>query len=499
MPDVLGRWRRVRLALLTTSAEEDADKIAALRPTLEQRVKNLAIFDTDATTTNPYWFPMKIRELDEYANRVLGYGGELDADHPGFKDAEYRSRRTMIADLALHYRHGQPLPRVTYTEAEINTWNTVFGELTRLYPTHACDEFLRAFPLLVDNCGYREGNIPQLEDVSNFLHDCTGFRLRPVGGLLSSRDFLNGLAFRVFHSTQYIRHHSRPLYTPEPDVCHELLGHVPLFADPAFAAFSQEIGLASLGVSDADIEKLATCYWFTVEFGMCRQGGQMKAYGAGLLSSFGELKYCLGGDPERQPKYLEFDPATTASTKYPITDYQPVYFIANSFDDAKRRLRQFTTTLKRDFAVRYNPYTESIEVRCSHVHPHACRAAGARMHGRWRNCGRRAGERRMRRSCRARRIHSQPLCTDSRQQQAVGSLRNDHSVRRWCPSGCAAAAWQQPGDVDRSVYRRSHRGCRQTGRGAGRCLRLADNVQSALCLRRLARMLLQGGLPCRRR
>ncbi|XP_055531347.1 protein henna [Wyeomyia smithii] len=304
------------------------------------------------------WFPRRIRDLDRFANQILSYGAELDSDHPGFTDPTYRERRKYFADIAFNYKHGQPLPHVDYTEQEINTWREVFNNLTKLYPTHACREHNHVFPLLIDNCGYREDNIPQLEDVSNFLRDCTGFTLRPVAGLLSSRDFLAGLAFRVFHSTQYIRHPSKPLYTPEPDVCHELLGHAPLFADPSFAQFSQEIGLASLGAPDEFVEKLATCFWFTVEYGLCRQNGELKAYGAGLLSSFGELQYCLTDKPELR----EFDPIKTGEQKYPITEYQPVYFVSNCFDEAIQKMVQFANTIPRPFGVRYNAYTQSVEI-----------------------------------------------------------------------------------------------------------------------------------------
>lgn len=304
------------------------------------------------------WFPRKISDLDAFSNKTLECGVELSADHPGFTDEKYRKRREEITEIAKTHKMGQPIPLIDYTKEEIETWRVVYERLVALYPTHACKEHQKVFPLLIKDCGYGPNNIPQLEDISNFLRERTGFTLRPVTGLLSSRDFLAGLAFRIFHSTQYIRHHSKPFYTPEPDVCHELLGHVPLFADPDFAAFSQEIGLCSLGASDEDIKKLATIYWFTIEFGLCKQDGQLRAYGAGLLSSFGELEYCLMDGSEK----LSFDPSKTALQPYPITKFQPLYFVAENFSNAQQLIREYALTLDRPFTVHYNPFTRTVEV-----------------------------------------------------------------------------------------------------------------------------------------
>ncbi|TNN42494.1 Tryptophan 5-hydroxylase 1 [Liparis tanakae] len=232
-----------------------------------------------------------------------------------------------------------------FTTEEVRTWGVVFKELKKLYPSHACKEYLKNLPLLTEYCGYSEDNIPQLEDVSHFLKERSGFIIRPVAGYLSPRDFLAGLAFRVFHCTQYVRHSSKPLYTPEPDTCHELLGHVPLLAEPSFARYSQEIGLASLGASDDAVKKLAT-------------DGRLRAYGAGLLSSVSELKHALSG----RANILPFDPMVTCHQECIITTFQDVYFVSESFEDAKNKMREFARTIWRPFSVHYNPYTQSVDV-----------------------------------------------------------------------------------------------------------------------------------------
>jgi phenylalanine-4-hydroxylase len=257
---------------------------------------------------------------------------ELEGNHPGFNDGEYRSRRDEIAKLALENNDGD-VPDVTYTMTEIDTWKQVYDRLVELYPTHACAQFNEVFTRL----GYSRERIPQLAEVSSFLDSNTGFRLRPVAGLVSARLFLSSLGEGVFCATQYIRHHSQPFYTPEPDVVHELMGHAPMLAIPEFAELSRRIGQSSRNATDKEIEQLATLYWFTVEYGLVEQDEQLRAYGAGLLSSFGELEHALSGEVEVRP----LDPEVAKDTPYPITEFQPLLWKVESISLAVRQIAEF--------------------------------------------------------------------------------------------------------------------------------------------------------------
>ncbi|KRZ72699.1 Tryptophan 5-hydroxylase 1 [Trichinella papuae] len=303
-------------------------------------------------------FPLRKKDLDVGAKRVHMYGKELDGDHPGFKDSNYRKRRMEIAKIAQEFRYGDEIPDVEYTQEETSTWRAVYTQLKMLHQNYACKRYLRNFSKLEEQRLFSEENVPQLQDVSKFLKDCTGFEIYPVEGYLSAKDFLAGLAFRVFHTTQYVRHPSDPFYSPEPDVCHELLGHVPMFADPEFAQLSQEIGLASLGASETDINNLAKIYFFTAEFGVIVEDDQIKAYGAGLLSSAAELKNTM----EQNKKFKTFDVDTILQTDCIISDYQNAYFVSLNIQDVIQHVRLFARTITRSLPVRYNAFIEEVEV-----------------------------------------------------------------------------------------------------------------------------------------
>ncbi len=333
-------------------------------PTIARAIDELSRTTARATVLGDRhvpWFPRHIAELDVVAANTLDAGGALHTDHPAFSDAGYRRRRADIARLAQDYRYGASFPVIEYTAAETETWGRVYRRLAPLRTRYGCGAYLAALDELERHCDFGPGSIPQGRHVSAFLEARTGFVLRPVAGLLRPRDFLNGLAFRVFFSAQYVRHHSVPFYTPEPDVCHELLGHAPMFADPAFAELSQEIGLASLGASDDDIERLARCYWYSVEFGLLREDGQRKAYGAGVLSSVSELERACGdGLPDEA--FKPWDPEAAAHEPHPITDLQPRYLVADSLRGARTQLQEFCASLSRPFHARYDAARQRVWV-----------------------------------------------------------------------------------------------------------------------------------------
>jgi len=256
----------------------------------------------------------------------------LNPDHPGFRDPDYRDRRNRIAQIALAYRAGETIPDAPYTPQEHRVWSTICKALVPAHRAHACVEYLEA----VERLELDPDRIPQLREVSEKVSAISGFRLEPVAGLVEPRVFLESLANGVFLCTQYIRHHSTPLYTPEPDVVHEIVGHSVTLASERLAELNRLFGEAVKRTSSVEaLDRLSRVYWFTIEFGVLREGGELKAYGTGLLSSAGEL------EAMHKAELRELDLDAVSSHEYDPTHYQPVLFCAHSFERLFQTLRDF--------------------------------------------------------------------------------------------------------------------------------------------------------------
>jgi phenylalanine-4-hydroxylase len=247
----------------------------------------------------------------------------LPDDHPGVSDPAYRARRAAIAAVGEAYRSGEPIPDVTYTPEEDDVWRTVSAELAVKHQRYACRAYREGAAALT----LPRQRVPQLREVDARVHELTGFHIEPVPGLVPTRVFYGSLARRTFLSTQYIRHHSVPLYTPEPDIVHEIIGHANMLANPVFADLYEEAGKASVrATSDEALAFFSKLFWFTLEFGVLYEDGELRAYGAGLLSSYGEIEAFR--DAEVRP----WDIPAMGTLDYDITHYQPVLFAAASFE-----------------------------------------------------------------------------------------------------------------------------------------------------------------------
>ena len=263
----------------------------------------------------------------------------LGADHPGFKDAAYRERRNEIAASALAWRPGTVPAPVAYTDAENEVWRLVSAELAVKHERYAVREFLDAKAAVA----LPADRVPQLFEVTERLAPLTGWAYHPAPGLVGLREFYGSLAARVFHSTQYVRHPSQPLYTPEPDIIHEVIGHGNMLGSPRFAALKQAAGEATMRVeTEVALQAIADVFWFSLEFGVMYEDGELRAYGAGILSSYGEI------EEFRSMEIRPLDIAAMTTVEYDITSYQPVLFGAASFGELEEVVGGFFASVDDD-------------------------------------------------------------------------------------------------------------------------------------------------------
>ena len=253
----------------------------------------------------------------------------LPENHPGFGDASYIARRSALSSLVASLdQAGTTLPDVAYTADEAGVWHAIVDRLAEMHAVHAATSFLEGFHRL----GLSAAKPPAPRLLASRLREATGFDLVLTDGLLDARVFLSSLGRRRQPCTVYLRHGSRPDYTPEPDLVHEAIGHAPMLTDPHAARLNEIIGRVASAASERQLAALLRLYWFTLEFGIVEEPRGLRAYGAGLLSSFGELPHAFTDAVDRRPFSIE----AAIAQDYHHDRMQEVLFVAPGLDRLAR-------------------------------------------------------------------------------------------------------------------------------------------------------------------
>src|SRR3954451_18531615 len=258
----------------------------------------------------------------------------LDDDDPGANVPTYRARRNEIAKAALAWQPGTPPPRIDYTDEEQLVWRTVCREIAPKHRRYAVNEYKQA----LEQVGLPQERVPGLDEVTAKIEPLTGWSYVPTAGLVPLREFYGSLEKRVFHSTPDARHPDVPLYTPEPDILHEVLGQGHLLATPTFGELHRLAGVATNRLTDdANVLFLSKVFWFSLEFGVVVEDGELRAYGAGILSSYGEI------EEFRSMEHRPLDILEMGTADYDITHYQPVLYRAESVEEIVETVGGFFT------------------------------------------------------------------------------------------------------------------------------------------------------------
>jgi phenylalanine-4-hydroxylase len=264
-------------------------------------------------------------------------------------------RRTPPPEAAADWRVPQRWDRFTADEHAV--WDTLFARQSALLPGRAAEPYLRGLDVLK----LSKPGIPDFRELNERLVAATGWEVIAVPGLVPDEVFFDHLAHRRFVAGNFIRRADQLDYLQEPDVFHDVFGHVPMLADPVFADYMQAYGkggLRSLGYGA--LHKLARLYWYTVEFGLVEEAGALRIYGAGIVSSFGETKFALESE---SPNRIGFDLLRVMRTPYRIDDFQQSYFVIPSFEALLR------TTVETDFAPVYSKLAQMPDIDIAGLAP----------------------------------------------------------------------------------------------------------------------------------